>query len=95
MGEEHGGENIKLTPEQEKVIETVLRELDRSKEGLMKCLICNEQTHERGLVCTGPSPSVPIIIGLCYPCKNLPHYDEEIQRRIREYLISIKREDLL
>lgn len=93
--EEHGGENVELTPEQEAAINRIIEKLERSKQGLMRCLICNEQTEERGLVFTQRPPAVPIIIGLCYPCKNLPLYEEEIQARIREYLISIGRENLL
>jgi hypothetical protein len=93
--EEHGGENTELTPEQEVAAQKILERVEETKKGTMRCLICNEDTHDRGLVFTHHPPAIPIIIGLCFPCKNLPAYEEEVQRCIREYLRSVGREDLL
>ena len=86
---------MELTQEQQDAMDTILRKVDESKAGTMRCLICNEPTYDRGVVLTPRPPAVPILIGLCYPCKNLPLYEEEVQRRVGEYLISIGREDLL
>ena len=86
---------VTLTAEQEAAIEQVLLRIEQSKFRSMRCMICEEDTYDRGLVCTNPAPSVPMIIGLCYPCKNLPNYEQEVQRRIGVYLRSIGREDLL
>jgi hypothetical protein len=93
--EEHGGEEIELTSEQEKVLQQILERVERSKEGLMKCLICDEKTFDRGLACLGPAPATTIMYGLCYPCKHLPDMENYIRERIRLYLLSIGREDLL
>lgn len=86
---------MELTQEQQDAMDTILRKVDESKAGTMRCLICNEPTYDRGLVCAGPAPATVIMMGLCYACKNLPSYEEEVQRCIREYLLSIGREDLL
>jgi recombinational DNA repair protein RecR len=88
-------ETRQLTQEQEEVLTALLQKVEESKKTLMRCIICDEMTHERGLVCVGPAPASTIICGLCYPCKNLPDYEKEVQRRVRDFLISIGREDLL
>jgi hypothetical protein len=86
---------MRLTPEQEEALATLLAKLEETKTHTMRCLLCNDPTYERGIVCTERSPSVPIIIGLCYPCRNHPERDQEVQRQVGQYLLSIGRGDLL
>ena len=86
---------MELTQEQQDAMDTILRKVDESKVGTMHCLICDEPTYERALVCAGPAPATVIMLGLCWICKNIPFCEEEVQRRVGEYLVSIGREDLL
>ncbi len=84
-----------MTPEQQEALENILKQVEESRRKPMKCLICEDATYDRGLVCAGPAPASVILYGLCYPCKNLPNFDQEIQRKTVEFLIAIGREDLL
>lgn len=84
-----------LTPEQQKAIDNIIHKMEESKKHDMRCIVCEDMTRDRGIVCTGPAPSVPIIIGLCYPCKNLPGYEDEVKARTVDFLIEKGRYDLL
>lgn len=84
-----------ITPDQENAIKALLETMEKSKQFDMKCIICSDMTRDRGLVCTGPAPSVPILIGICYPCKHLPDFENAVRQRVREFLIEQGRYDLL
>ncbi len=86
---------MEFTVEQQEAAEKIMQKVEASKADLMRCIICDTQTHDRGLICVGVTLTSVIICGVCYPCKNLPGAETEIKRRIQEYLIASGREELL
>lgn len=75
-----------LTPEQAEAMQKILKTVEESRTKYMSCLICGDQTFDRGLVCFGPAPASVILYGLCYPCKNLPNFEDPIRERVQEFL---------
>lgn len=85
-----------LTEEQDEAVKEIFLKMEKSKNKPMRCIICNTETYDRGLICCGSVPPASILVcGLCYPCKQLPSMEEEVSRNTAKFLISIGREDLI
>ncbi len=84
-----------VAQKQFEAIQKIYIEMEESRKKVMRCIICNTETHDRGIICCGPAPASILLCGLCYPCKQLPNMEEEVTRNTAKFLISIGREDLI
>jgi hypothetical protein len=85
-----------MTPKQKDALDQLMDRFEKSKNENMKCIICSHSGADgRGIILTQNAPAVPMIFAICYSCKQLPGYEEEVQRRTIEFLIEQGRFDLI
>ena len=53
------------------------------------CIICQDLTFKKGIAFTPRPPTQPLLFPLCYACRQLPGYQDEVNQLLNAHLRSI------